>query len=96
MFTRITLDVGDDMANADHVIGALAITVVIASLAETGRAARFCLVPLGLALFVTPFIYGVGIVSVISSLICGLALIALSLRKGKIHNPYGLWDKAIV
>ena len=84
------------MANADHIIGSLVITVVVIALAETGRAARFALIPLGAALLVTPFVYGAGGISIAASIICGALLIGLSLRKGNIHNSYGLWDKAIV
>jgi len=96
LFTRLTLDAGTDMANADHLIGSLALTVIITSLAESGRAFRFLLIPLGAALFITPFVYGAGLLSIASSLICGALLIGLSFRRGQIHNPYGLWDKAIV
>jgi len=96
MFTRLTLDAEGSMASADHVIGALALTVVITALAESGRAFRFLLIPLGAALFITPFVYGAGLLSILSSLVCGLLLIALSFRRGKIYNNYGLWNKAIV
>ncbi|WAJ70407.1 NAD-dependent epimerase/dehydratase family protein [Catenovulum adriaticum] len=96
MFTRITLDAQGGMANADHIIGSLAITVVITALAESGRAARFALIPLGVALFFTPFIYGASLLAIVSSILCGALFIGLSLPKGKIHNTYGLWDKAVV
>ena len=96
MFTRLTLGAEGGMANADHFIGALALTVVITALAESGRAARYALIPLGLALFVTPFVYGAGLIAIISSIICGALLVALSFPKGSIKNTYGLWDKAIV
>jgi uncharacterized membrane protein len=96
MFSRITVSASDAMANADHLVGALALTFVITALAESGRAARFALIPLGLALFVTPFIYAQSTLPMISSMICGGLLIALSIPKGKISNHYGAWDKAIV
>ncbi len=96
MFTRLTLGHEEGMANADHIIGALALTVVVIAFAETGRACRFLLIPLGAALFVTPFLYNAEIISVIASMICGALLIALSFRKGKILNSYGLWDKAVL
>ncbi|MDO6557708.1 NAD-dependent epimerase/dehydratase family protein [Paraglaciecola chathamensis] len=96
MFTRMTLGAEGEMVNADHLIGALVITVVVIALAETGRAARFALIPLGAALFITPFVYGVDGISIASSFICAALLIALSLPKGKMHNRYGLWDKAII
>ncbi|MBT0585162.1 vitamin K epoxide reductase family protein [Alteromonas oceanisediminis] len=96
MFTRVTLGADGGMANADHLIGALAITVVITALAESGRTVRYALIPLGAALFVTPFVYDASVAAIISSVLCGAALIALSFPKGTIHNSYGLWDKTIV
>jgi len=96
MFTRLTLGAQGSLANADHLIGALVVTVVITALAESGRTARFALIPLGGALFVTPFVYGADWLGIASSLVCGVLLIALSLPKGTIHNRYGLWDKTIV
>src|SRR3546814_728056 len=57
MFTRLTLGTEDGMADADHLIGALALTVISLAAAEVARALRFLLIPLGAALLVTPFIY---------------------------------------
>lgn len=96
MFTRLTIGAEGGMANADHLIGALAITVIITALAESGRAVRFCLIPLGAALFITPFVYGAGLTAIVASFICGAMFIGLSFRKGTIYNKYGLWDKAVV
>ena len=96
MCTRLTLGAEGGMANMDHLVGALALTVIITALAESGRAVRFLLIPLGMTLLITPFIYGVGTLAIASSLICGTLLIVFSLPKGKIYNAYGLWDRAIV
>src|SRR3546814_17584550 len=57
MFTRLTLGAEGDMADADHLIGALALTVISPAAAEVARALRFLLIPPGAALFVTPFVY---------------------------------------
>lgn len=96
MFTRITLDADANMANADHLIGALVLTVVITALAESGRAFRFLIMPLGAALLITPFVYTADTVAVVASIICGLLLIGLSVPRGTIHNSYGKWDRFIV
>lgn len=96
MFTRVTLDAGTSMANADHLIGSLVITVAITALAESGRAFRFFIIPLGTALLVTPFFYDTSSLSLISSLLCGLLLIAFSLPRGIILNRYGTWDRFIL
>ena len=95
MFTRLTLGSDNGMANADHIIGSLVLTVTITALAELGRAIRYLLIPLGMALFMTPFVFNVSVMAIVSSLICGVLLIGLSLPKGKIHNTYGVWNKAV-
>ena len=96
MFTRLTFGTEGSMANADHLIGALVMTIVITALAESARAVRFLIMPFGLALLVVPFVYEVGMWSLINSLICGVLLIVLSWRKGRIQNSYGAWDRLIV
>ncbi len=96
MFTRLTLGAETNMANADHLIGSLVLTVVVTALAESGRAFRLLIVPLGAALLVTPFVYEADMVSTAASLICGLLLIGLSVPRGTIRNSYGKWDRYIV
>lgn len=96
MFTRVTVEAGTSMANADHLIGSLVVTVAVTALAESGRASRFFLIPLGTGLLVTPFFYDTPMMSLISSMLCGLLLIAFSLPRGAIQNRYGAWDRFIV
>lgn len=96
MFTRLTLGAEAGMADADHLIGSLVLTVVITALAESGRTIRFLLVPLGATLLITPFVYSVGMLSILASVACGLLLIGLSFPRGPVYNTYGLWSKTIV
>jgi hypothetical protein len=96
MFTRLTLGTEGGMANADHLIGSLVITVTVMTLAEVARPVRFLNIVFGLALLITPFAYGVGWPATISSLVCGVGLIALSLRRGSVSYRYGSWNKFIV
>jgi uncharacterized membrane protein len=95
MFTRLTLGADGTMAHADHVIGALVLTVVSVAAAEVARLARWALVPLGAALFVTPFVFDADTAQAAASLICGAALIALSFPRGTIRNSYGSWDRYV-
>jgi hypothetical protein len=95
MFTRLTLGAEGSMANADHLIGSLALTVISLAAAEVARALRFLLIPLGLALLVTPFLYSAGMVQLAVSIACGVALILLSLRRGSIEGAYGGWQPMI-
>ena len=96
MFTRITLGAAGMMADADHLIGALALTIVSLAAAEVARPLRFLLMPLGAALFVTPFASGANMTATAASILCGAGLIALSLRRGAVKQRYGSWQKMIV
>jgi hypothetical protein len=93
MFTRLTLGAEGSMANADHLIGALVLTVCAIASAEVARAARFLNVLLGAALLVVPFIYDAAEAQVAASIACGVALIVLSLRRGRIVARYGGWER---
>jgi nucleoside-diphosphate-sugar epimerase len=95
MCTRLTLGAEGSMANADHLIGALVVTVSVIALAEVGRAVRFVNVALGAALLLTPVVYDVGGVQILASALCGVALILLSLRRGPVRNFYGSWSRYI-
>lgn len=96
MFTRLTLGHEGGMANWDHVIGALIITVAIIALAESARPIRWLMIPLALVLLITPFIYGVGMVSLLASWAAGVAVIILSVRRGPINGRYGAWNRVLV
>jgi nucleoside-diphosphate-sugar epimerase len=95
MFTRLTLGAEGGMANADHLIGALVLTVVSLAAAEVARPLRFLLVPLGAALLVTPFLHDTSQAQIAAGLACGAALMLLSLRRGKIRATYGNWQRLI-
>ena len=84
------------MAHAHHVIGALVLTVVSISAAEVARPVRCLNMLLGAALMAAPFMFTAGITATIVSVVLGVALIALSLRRGLIRERYGNWSRLIV
>jgi nucleoside-diphosphate-sugar epimerase/uncharacterized membrane protein len=96
MLTRVTLDHAGAFADWDHLVGALVITVTVISMAEVARPLRLLVVPLAIPLFFTPFIYEAEGISILASLACGTALIALCLRRGPIRGRYGEWNRLIV
>jgi nucleoside-diphosphate-sugar epimerase/uncharacterized membrane protein len=96
MCTRLTLGTEGTIANADHLIGSLVITVSIMALAEVGRTLRFLNIVLGLILLVLPAIYDASAMMIASELVCGVLLIGLSLRRGAIRNRYGRWNRLLV
>ncbi|MGE0724048.1 MAG: vitamin K epoxide reductase family protein [Alphaproteobacteria bacterium] len=95
MLTRLTLGSDGGMANVDHLVGAMVLTIVAIAAAEVARPARFLLVPCGLALIVAPFAYGPGLAAAGAGIVCGLALIALSIPRGPVRCRYGRWNAVL-
>lgn len=96
MLTRLSVGAEGSVANTDHLIGALVLTVSVTALAEVARSVRLLNVPLGVALMVAPFVVGASSVSLWSSVVCGIALVVLSVRRGPIRLSYGRFDRLIV
>lgn len=96
MCTRLTLGTDGPMANVDHSIGALVITVAVTALAEVARPLRLLNIGFGVSLLIVPFVYDAEAATLWSSLLCGAALIALSLRRGHIGRRYGGWNRLLV
>jgi hypothetical protein len=71
------------------------LTTVSVAAAEVARPVRFLLIPLGLALFVTPFVFDAEMPATIFSLASGAALIGLSLRRGPIRQRYSDWNRLL-
>jgi len=96
LFTRLTFGAEANMANADHLIGSLILTVVSIAAAEVARPARFLLIPLGLSLCITPFVYGASGSHLVTNILAGVAVAALSVRRGEVQGRYGAWNRVIV
>ncbi|MXO86925.1 NAD-dependent epimerase/dehydratase family protein [Altererythrobacter aurantiacus] len=95
LFTRLTLEAEGSLADADHLLGSLVITVMAIAAAEVCRAARYALVPLGLALAAAPFFYDGSMAHMAVSVAGGLAITALSFPRGRIVESYGSLDRII-
>ena len=96
LFTRVTLGAEGSMADAHHVIGALVLTVISVASAEVARPVRYLIIPLGAAVFVAPFVFDASALVTFVSTASGVALIALSFRRGPIRERYGNWSRVIV
>lgn len=96
MFTPATLGSDGGMANVNHVVGSLALTFAVIALAETGRAARYVNVALGAVLIVSLLFVEASGAETASSLLAGMALVALALPRGRITRRWGLYQKLIV
>ena len=95
LFSRLTIDADPTLANAHHLIGFLALTVVSVAAAEVARPVRWLNAPLGLALIGVPWLYDGDAAAIAASLVCGALLIALSIRRGPIRERYGAWNELI-
>ena len=96
LFTRLTFGSTGAMANADHVIGFLVLTTLSIAAAEPTRAVRYLNVLFGVALLATPFVFDARTPATINSIVCGIALIVLSRRRGRIRQSYGNWTRLVV
>jgi hypothetical protein len=96
MFTRLTLGANGGLANGDHLIGAIVVTITVTAAAESMRAFRFLNIPMGAALVILPFAYGEDLIGTALRVIAGLAIIAFAFPKGPIRSGYGAWSKLIV
>lgn len=91
MLTRLTLGAQGAQADADHLVGSLVITASVIACAEVARSVRWANALLGLALVVAGWVYGATMAQVASSVACGVALLALSVPRGRLRERYGSW-----
>ena len=98
MFSRMAFGTSGTLADSDHLLGALIVTVSVIALAEPARALRFLNVPMGLWIAASPFVLsGEPGLAVVNNLMVGLAIAALSLPRGRrSDHHYGGWDTYIV
>lgn len=83
-------------ADSNFLTGALVITVSVVALGEVVRACRFLNILLGVWVVLSPLVLaGAGVADIASSAVVGLALIVLSLPRGRIRERYGSWDRFI-
>lgn len=95
LFTRVTLGAEGGMADADHLIGSLILTIVSVAAAEVARPARFLLIPLGIILAAMPFMHEANTVQTTAAIALGLGVSLLSLPRGTVRGRYGGWSPLI-
>ena len=84
-------------ADSDHLIGAIIATVSVITTAEVIRAGRFLNVLLGGWLIAAPWLLNGGSATARwNDVIAGLAVIALSIPRGPVHERYAKWSRLIV
>ena len=96
MCTRLIYGTAGAMANSDHLMGALLLTVSVLAMAEVARPLRWLNIPIGLWLLAAPWILaGSGLGAAIGSMIAGLVIVAASLPKGPIRHRYAGWSELL-
>ncbi|WP_020209927.1 vitamin K epoxide reductase family protein [Gilvimarinus chinensis] len=93
MLTRLTLGAEGAVANWDHIVGSLVITVAVCAFAEVARPVRWLLALLGVLLPAAIVFSGAPLVSMVNAVICGLLLIGLSFVRLSVKGEYGGWNK---
>lgn len=98
MLTRPLFGHWGDMANSDHVAGALVITVAIIATAEVARATRFLNVLIGAWVAASSlFLTGESSAGQVATVILGVTLMGLSLPRGRRSaEHYAGWDRFVV
>lgn len=99
MFYPSLLKCTESLATVEYIVGALAVTFTVCSLAEPCRAVRLSNIPTAMVLTATPFFFSsnANAAVLVANIICGSLLILLSVPKGKIVHTYGsLWSRFIV
>ena len=89
MCTRLLFGASDAMAESDHLIGCLIITVSVTAFAEIARPLRFLNVPMGAWLIAAPFVLqGTSTIGTFTSIAIGTTVMALSLPRGKLSGEH--------
>ncbi|MES2326231.1 MAG: NAD-dependent epimerase/dehydratase family protein [Pseudomonadota bacterium] len=97
MLTRLFLGASGELANSDHLMGALTITVAVIATAEVARVLRFIIPLFGAWVLLSPFLLNVhGAAELAFRVIAGAALIGLSIPRGRrSREHFDGWDRFI-
>jgi uncharacterized membrane protein len=97
MFSRLIFATQGMIANNDHFVGAMVVTIAVCAMAEVARPLRFINLLFGLWLVGAPWWLGAATGGALNDTIAGLAVIGLSLRRGKLSGEhYGAWDRYVI
>lgn len=98
MFTRLLFDTVPPMADSDHLVGALIVTMAVMAMAEVGRTLRFINVLFGAWLVIAPWVLeGASMIASWTGVVVGVIVILLSLPRGaRSREHYGSWDRYVL
>ena len=98
MFSRLVFGTTGFIADNDHLVGAMVITVAVCAMAEVVRPLRFLNVAFGAWLVAMPWLTtGASTAASVNEVIVGLLVIGLSLPRGRRSEAhYGSFDRYVV
>jgi uncharacterized membrane protein len=97
MFSPSYLGIGGMFADNAYIIGAISTVIAVIALGEVARTLRYINVIIGAWMIVSTFtLPGTNWYGIINMAIAGVLFILLSLRRGKIKEKYGSWDRYII
>jgi uncharacterized membrane protein len=97
MAAPATLGVSGPAASSNHVAGALVVTWAVIAFGEVARPARLLNIPMGLWIAAAPWLLsGATGISRWADVFVGALLIALSVRRGRINEQFGSWNRYLV
>ena len=97
MFSRVIFGTEGAIADSDHLVGALVITLAVCAMAEVARPLRLINLLFGLWLIRAPWLLAGATVSATwNDIMAGLLVIGLSLPRGRRSaEHYGAWDQYV-
>ena len=97
MTAPAVLSFGGWTANSNYIAGALIVTWAVIAFAEIARPVRALNVVMGVWLLASPWFLDDGTATAQwTNMIAGGLLIALSIRRGRIEEQFGEWNKYLV
>lgn len=98
MFSRVTFGTEGAIADSDHLVGALIITIAVCAMAEVARPLRFLNLLFGLWLTMAPWLLDGSMAGAdLNDVVAGILVIGLSLPRGtRSMEHYGTWDRYVV
>jgi uncharacterized membrane protein len=97
MAAPAVLGVTSGAADSDHLAGALVVTWAVIAFGQVARPARLLNVPMGLWIALAPWVLsGATDVSRWADLAVGALLVALSIRRGRIDEQFGSWNRYLM
>jgi len=97
MAAPAVLGISGRAADSNHLAGALVVTWAVIAFGEVARPVRLLNIPMGVWVAISPWLLsGATDVSRWTDLLVGVLLIALSIRRGRIDEQFGGWNRWLI